>query len=84
MGQLSRLGLYRELEKNSNMEKDKFVNIIENIKDKSNKDLFDAEDFLFKKHEELKSYIVKMTYKLETIENLHSKVLEEIENRKFK
>jgi hypothetical protein len=25
-----------------------------------------------------------MTYKLETIENLHSKVLEEIENRKFK
>jgi len=66
------------------MEKDKFVNVIENIKDKSNKDLFEVEDFLFKQHEELKNYIVTMTHKLETIENLHSKVLEEIENRKTK
>jgi len=72
------------LEKNSKMEKDKFVNVIENIKDKSNKDLFEVEDFLFKQHEELKNYIVTMTHKLETIENLHSKVLEEIENRKTK
>ena len=66
------------------MEKDKFVNVIENIKDKSNKDLFEVEDFLFKQHVELKNYIVTMTHKLETIENLHSKVLEEIENRKTK
>jgi len=72
------------LEKKSKMEKDKFVNVIENIKDKSNKDLFEVEDFLFKQHEELKNYIVTMTHKLETIENLHSKVLEEIENRKTK
>ena len=40
------------------MEKDKFVNVIENVKDKSNKDLFETEEFLFKQHEDLKNYIV--------------------------
>ncbi len=82
--QLYHRDLYRESEKNSKMEKDKFVNVIENVKDKSNKDLFETEEFLFKQHEDLKNYIVNLTHKLETIENLHSKVLEEIENRKIK
>jgi len=72
------------LEKNSKMEKDKFVNVIENVKGKSNKDLFETEEFLFKQHQDLKNYIVNLTHKLETIETLHSKVLEEIENRKIK
>ncbi len=34
------------------MEIEKLKNIVENAKDKSNKDLFDAENFLFKQHED--------------------------------
>jgi hypothetical protein len=64
------------------MEKDKLINVIENLEHKSNKDLFETEDFLFKQHEELKNYIVDLTLKLEQIEDLHDKVLKEIENRK--
>jgi hypothetical protein len=65
------------------MDKDKFVNIIENIEHKSNKDLFETEEFLFKQHEELKSFIVDLTVKLEKIEELHSQVMNEIEKRKL-
>lgn len=65
------------------MDKDKFVNVIENIEHKSNKDLFETEEFLFKQHEELKSFIVDLTVKLEKIEELHSQVMNEIEKRKL-
>jgi len=43
------------------MEIEKLKNIVENAKDKSNKDLFDAENFLFKQHEELKLHIIELT-----------------------
>ena len=66
------------------MDNQKIIEIANDAENKSNKDLFEVEDFLFKQHEVLKNYIVTMTHKLETIENLHSKVLEEIENRKTK
>lgn len=62
---------------------EKLQNIVENAKDKSNKDLFDAEEFLFKQHEELKLYIVELTKKLDFIENLHETITTEIENRKI-
>lgn len=65
------------------MDIQKLQNIVENAKDKSNKDLFEAEDFLFKQHEELKLYIVELTRKLEFIENLHETITTEIENRKI-
>jgi uncharacterized protein YfdQ (DUF2303 family) len=65
------------------MDKNRFVNVIDNIEHKSNKDLFEVEEFLFKQHEELKKYIVELTLKLETIEELHDKVLQEIEKRKI-
>lgn len=63
------------------MEIEKLKNIVENAKDKSNKDLFDAENFLFKQHEELKLHIIELTRKLESIENLHQVIITEIENR---
>jgi hypothetical protein len=65
------------------MEKERFVNVIENIEHKSNKDLFEVEEFLFLQYEELKKYIVDLTLKLEGIEELHGKVLTEIEKRKI-
>ena len=64
------------------MDRDKFINVVENIEHKSNKELLETEDFLFKQHEELKKYIVELTFKLETIENIHGNVLNEIEKRK--
>jgi hypothetical protein len=64
------------------MESNRLKNIIENAKDKSNKDLFEAEEFLFKQHEELKTHIIDLTRKLESIENLHQVIITEIENRK--
>jgi uncharacterized protein YfdQ (DUF2303 family) len=64
------------------MDKDKFINVIDNIQHKSNKDLFEVEEFLFSQHEELKKYIVNLTLKLEAIEELHENVLKEIEKRK--
>ena len=64
------------------MDAEKLKNIVENATNKSNKDLFDAEDFLFKQHEELKKHIVDLTHKLEAIENLHQIIITEIENRK--
>ena len=65
------------------MEIEKLKNIVENAKDKSNKDLFDAENFLFKQHEELKLHIIELTRKLESTENLHQVIITEIENRKM-
>jgi hypothetical protein len=64
------------------MEKEKLLNIIENAKDKSNKDLLDAEGFLFEEHEKTKELIIELTRHLDGIADLHSKVVEEIENRK--
>lgn len=64
------------------MEKEKLLDIIENAKDKSNRDLMDAESFLFEEHEKTKSLIIELTRHMDGIEELHSKVLKEIENRK--
>lgn len=66
------------------MEKDKFLKTIENIEHKSNKDLYEAEEFLFKQHEELKNLIIDLTVKLEKIEEIYESVVKEIENRKVK
>jgi len=68
--------------KSFNMEKEKLIDIIENVKDKSNKDLMDAESFLFEEHEKTKELIIELTRHMDGIEGLHSKLLKEIENRK--
>jgi hypothetical protein len=64
------------------MEKEKLIDIIENAKNKSNKDLMDAESFLFEEHEKTKQLIIDLTRHMDGIEELHSKVIKEIENRK--
>lgn len=65
------------------MEAEKLKNIIENAKDKPNRDLLEAEEFLYKQHETLKLHIIDLTKKLESIENLHDVISKEIENRKL-
>ena len=64
------------------MEKVKLLEIVENAKDKSNKDLFEAEDFLYNEFEKTKSLVIELTRHMDAIEDLHVKVTKEIENRK--
>jgi hypothetical protein len=65
------------------MEKERLLDIIENVKDKSNKDLIDAEGFLFSEHEKTKELIIELTRHMDGVEELHSKIINEIENRKI-
>ena len=64
------------------MEKEKLESILNDIKNKSNKDLFDAEEFLFNEFEKTKALIIDLTKHIDIIEEFHRKIMEEIENRK--
>lgn len=64
------------------MEKVKLLEIVENVKDKSNKDLFEAEDFLYNEYEKTKSLVIELTRHMDAIEDLHTTITKEIENRK--
>lgn len=64
------------------MEKDKFLDIINNLGDKSNKDLIDVETFLFEEYEKTKGMVINLTKHMEAIEELHAKIVDEIEKRK--
>ena len=50
------------------MEKEKLNNIVQNVNDKSNKDLLEARDFLFTEFENTKLLIVDLTKHLESVE----------------
>ena len=68
--------------KNSKMDKEKIIDIVKNVQDKSNKDLYSAEEFLYQEYEKTKSIVIDLTRHMDTIEDLHSKITKEIENRK--
>lgn len=64
------------------MEKDRFLDIINNVGNKSNKDLIDVESFLFEEYEKSKVMVINLTKHMEAIEEVHAKIVEEIEKRK--
>lgn len=64
------------------MEKEKLESILNDVKNKSNKDLFDAEEFLFSEFEKTKALIIDLTKHIDIIEEFHNKIMEEIEDRK--
>ena len=64
------------------MEKEKIIEIINDISNKPNKDLFDAEVFLYDEHEKTKELIISLTRHMDSIESMHKKVVKEIEKRK--
>ena len=76
------LVLLLELVKKYNMDKDKIIEIINNIKDKSNKDLFECEHTLFEEYEKTKEVVIELTKHMDTIEEMHYKIVFEIEKRK--
>jgi hypothetical protein len=64
------------------MDKEKILNIVEDIENKSNKDLLAAESFLFEEFETAKKLAIDLTRHMDTVEELHEKVIKEITKRK--
>lgn len=66
------------------MEDKKIVEIIKNVKDKSNKDLLNAEEFLFNQYEETKKQAIEMTLVMEALEKVHEVIMDELKERNAK
>jgi hypothetical protein len=64
------------------MDREKIIDIANNSTDKSNKDLLDAELFLYEEYEKTKTIAVELTKHMESIEELYNKIVSEIEKRK--
>ena len=63
------------------MDKDKIVDVFKNVKDKSNKDLFEARDILLDEHEKTKTLIIDLTRHLDVVEEYYEAINKEIGNR---
>lgn len=63
------------------MEKNKIIEITENVENKSNKDLFVVLEELSNEFENTKTLIIDLTRHLEAVEDLYDKVNREIEKR---
>ena len=64
------------------MDKEKILNIVTDIENKSNKDLLAAESFLFEEFETAKKLAIDLTRHMDNVEELHEKVIKEIAKRK--
>ena len=64
------------------MDKEKLLKVVAVIENKSNKDLLDAESFLFEEFETAKKLAIELTRHMDAIEELHEKVIKEIKKRK--
>jgi len=63
------------------MDKEKIIDIIKNVKDKSNSDLFGARDILIDEHEKTKNLIIDLTRHLDSVEEYYETINNEIGNR---
>jgi hypothetical protein len=64
------------------MESEKVLEILNDYKNKSNKELLDTVTFLYDDFYKTKDLILKLTKHLDSTENSYNKVLEELNNRK--
>jgi|LakMenE18May11ns_1017448.scaffolds.fasta_scaffold7359617_1 hypothetical protein len=64
------------------MDKNKILDIVNNVENKSNKELLEVESLLFDEYEKTKQLAIELTKHMEAIEEIHGKVVEEIEKRK--
>ncbi len=65
------------------MEKQKYIDIANDTENRSNKDLVEARDFFITEFDELKTVIIDLTRKLETVEVLYNKINVEL-NKRYK
>jgi hypothetical protein len=63
------------------MDKNRIIEIAQDVENKSNKDLFSVLDELSGEFENTKSLIIDLTRHLESVEDLYNKVNREIEKR---
>jgi hypothetical protein len=63
------------------MEKDKIIDVVDDVTNKSNKDLFTALEKLSIEFENTKQLIIDLTRHLESIEDSYNAVNREIEKR---
>lgn len=63
------------------MDKEKIIEIVSDVKNKSNKDLFLAINELNDEFEKTKTLIIDLTRHLDTVEDLFNEINDEIENR---
>lgn len=64
------------------MDRNKIIEIINDVKNKSNKDLLECEEVLFNEYEKTKEIVIELTKHMDTIEEMHYKISTEIEKRK--
>jgi len=69
------------MENHINMKNKEILEILQDYKNKSNKDLISALDFLNNDFVKTKDLIVKLTYHLDSTETSYNKLLEEINKR---
>lgn len=63
------------------MDKDKIVEIVQNVTDKPNKDLIDSRNVLLDEFEKTKTLIVDLTRHLEAVEEYYNIINNEIGKR---
>lgn len=63
------------------MDKDKILDIINDVPNKSNKDLMEVMDVLFNEHENTKQIIIDLTRHLDLIEESYNKIEKELDKR---
>jgi len=63
------------------MDKKKIIDIVENIQDRSNNDLFLVKNELFDEFNKTKELIIDLTRHLDSVEELYNKVNNEISKR---
>jgi hypothetical protein len=66
-----------------NMEQEEIFDILKNYKNKSNKDLINAMDFLTEDFEKTKDLLLKLSLHLDTTEESYNKILKEFKSRKI-
>lgn len=63
------------------MDKNKILEILNDVENAVNKDLYTAKNALNDEYEKTKELIIDLTYHLETIENMYEKISKEISKR---
>jgi hypothetical protein len=63
------------------MDKDKIIDIVKNVKNKSNKDLIESRDILLIEFEKTKELIINLTRHLDSVQADYEVINKEIGNR---
>jgi hypothetical protein len=63
------------------LDKEKIIEIVNNVKDKSNKDLLESRDLLMSEFEKTKELIINLTRHMEIVEDYYKTINEEIGKR---